>query len=88
MSQLDFTTPEGRAAYRRELANVARPLRLAGFTLTIAGVLTGLTRFFMDPWPYWLRGVALICCVVGVALLLIGLFQRTRYHLRRMAGEN
>lgn len=88
MSPLDFTTPEGRAAYRRELNQVARPLRLTGFALTALGVLTGLSRFFIDPWPVSLRAVALICCVAGVALLLIGLYQRTRYHLRRMAGEH
>jgi membrane protein YdbS with pleckstrin-like domain len=84
----DLSTPETRAAYRRELRGVARGVRISGLTFAVLGVAFGATRFFVDPWPIWLRIVALVLCVVGLALIGVGVFQRTRYHLARMAGTD
>lgn len=83
----DLTTPQGRAAYRRELNQVARPVRYGGIALGLAGFGVGLTRFAMEPWPGWLRIVALALCLLGIALFGVGVAARTRYHLRRLAGR-
>jgi membrane protein YdbS with pleckstrin-like domain len=82
----DLTTPEGRDAYRSELRGVARVTRTSGVALALAGAALGVTRFFVDPWPDWMRWSALVLCVLGVALITTGFVQRTRYHLRRLAG--
>jgi hypothetical protein len=83
----DLTTPEGRAAYRAELRGVARPARLIGLTLALTGVAVGASRYFMDPWPAPLRYLALALCLVGIVLMLFGMIQRTRYHIRRLSGR-
>ena len=83
----DFSTPEGVAAYKQELRGVARTVRLTGIGLALGGFALGLTRFAMTPWPPFLMVLTLILCVVGVALMAVGMFQRTQYHMRRMAGR-
>ena len=83
----DLTTPAGRDAYRRELHGVARPVRLAGLGLALAGVVVGATRYVMVPWPMPLLFAALGLCVVGFILMTIGIVQRTRYHYRRFSGH-
>jgi len=83
----DLTTPEGRAAYRRELRGVARPVRLGGLALALTGIAVGASRYFMTPWPDSLRYLTLALCLVGVSLMLVGMVQRTRYHLRRFQGR-
>lgn len=83
----DLSTPEGRSAYRLELRGVARGVRLTGLTMALSGIAIGASRYFMDPWPAPLRYLALGLCVVGLALMLIGMIQRTRYHLRRLSGR-
>jgi membrane protein YdbS with pleckstrin-like domain len=84
----DLTTPEGRAAYRRELNAVARPLRWSGIALALIGAAIGATRFFMAPWPDWIRWLALVLCLAGIVLMGVGVVQRTRYHLARIAGTD
>ena len=83
----DLATPEGRAAYRRERNQVARPVRYAGIALALFGFGVGLTRFTMEPWPDWLRILALGLCLLGIALIGVGVVARTRYDLRRLAGR-
>lgn len=83
----DLTSPEGRAAYRRELNAVARGTRTFGVVFALAGAGLGLTRFFMSPWPVWIMGAAFALCLTGIVLLIIGLVQRTRYHLARISGR-
>ena len=83
----DLTSPEGRAAYRRELNGIARRTRTLGVILALTGAGIGLTRFYMEPWPLWIRGLALALCLSGIVLLIIGVVRRTRYHLRRIAGR-
>ena len=85
MTPIDLNTPEGRAAYRKELRQVARGVRWAGIGTALAGVGVGASRFFIDPWPPALRIAALVLCLVGISLMLYGIFVRTRYHVRRMA---
>ena len=83
----DITTPEGRAAFRREMRAVARPIRLSGMALALTGVALGATRYFMTPWPDQFRYAALALCLAGVVLLITGLIQRTRYQIRRFQGR-
>jgi membrane protein YdbS with pleckstrin-like domain len=84
----DLSTPEGRAAYRRELNAVARRTRWSGIALALVGALIGASRFFMEPWPAWIRWAALILCLAGIVLMGVGVVQRTRYHLARIAGTD
>lgn len=87
LSPPDLTTPGGRAAYRRELNQVARPVRYGGIALALTGFGIGLTRFTFEPWPDALRLLALVLCLLGIALIGVGVVARTRYHLRRLAGR-
>lgn len=84
----DLTTSEGRAAYRRELNAVARPLRWSGIALALIGAAIGATRFFMAPWPDWIRWAALVLCLAGIVMMGVGIVQRTRYHLARISGTD
>jgi hypothetical protein len=88
MSPPDLATPEGRAAYRREINRVAAGPRWAGVILAIVGAGVGVTRYFIDPWPNALRIIALTLCLAGIGLLLYGLYARMRHHLRRMAEKD
>ncbi|MDX2238191.1 MAG: hypothetical protein NW203_11570 [Hyphomonadaceae bacterium] len=88
MSPPDLATPEGRAAYRREINRVAAGPRLAGVVLALAGVGVGASRYFVDPWPPSLRYLALALCLAGIGLLLYGLYARMRHHFRRMAEKD
>ena len=83
----DLSTPEGRTAYRKELQGVARGVRLVGLAMALSGIAVGASRYFMDPWPAPLRYAALGLAIPGVILMLIGMIQRTRYHLRRLSGR-
>jgi len=81
----DLSTREGQAAYRAELFKVARPLRLAGLTLTIIGILM---LFEAQGWhsvterTFGLSGIILIG--VGWSLMIAGIIRRTLYHKKRM----
>lgn len=79
----DFETPEGRAAYRRELRAVARWPRLAGFFIIIVSAIAVL-NLRSDPGA----GVALYGAYAGLVLgwivLIWAFVQRNIYHRRRM----
>ena len=81
----DLSTREGQAAYRAELFKVARPLRLAGLTLTIVGILF---LFEAQGWrsvaerTFGLAGIVLIA--LGWSLMIVGIVKRTFYHKKRM----
>lgn len=80
----DLGNPEGRAAYRNELRQVAQPLRLGGIALAWVGVGLALLRTYGGvAMPGW---VPLALLGPGIALMFAGIIVRTRYHTRRMRG--
>ena len=80
----DFTTPEGRAAYKRELAGVAPRLRALGLALSLLGLGLALWGRFAAT-PAWAAPVALVAIVGGFIFMLFALVRRMRHHMRRMA---
>jgi hypothetical protein len=78
--------PVEHAAYRRELAGVARRLRLGGLLVALAGaVLVLLVRRDMVPLPLW---AAVIVLGVGMMAMITANATRSRYHRLRMAEED
>ncbi|AQR61965.1 hypothetical protein BZG35_10115 [Brevundimonas sp. LM2] len=82
----DLETEAGRAAYRKELRQVALPLRWGGLALII------LAALFCVAASRGLLGLSEETIVVGYAMLAAGwalviatTFLRTRHHRRRMA---
>jgi len=82
----DTSTPEGRAAYRRELRRVARRWRLAGLAMAAIGAV-GAARFGRGPegLNHSSAVASLLLAAAGWALLIVAIAKRTRYHLARMA---
>lgn len=81
----DLSDPAQRAAYRRELRGVVRPLRYAALALLLGG--TGgiyWHRYIADQPGYPAWGVAVMA--LGVAGIITGIVIRTRYHRARMRG--
>lgn len=84
----DLSTAEAQAAYRAELFKVARPLRLAGLTLTIVGILF---LFEAQGWhsvaerTFGLAGIILIA--LGWSLMIVGIIKRALYHRKRMRAD-
>ncbi|MBS0296136.1 MAG: hypothetical protein JSR45_07475 [Proteobacteria bacterium] len=86
MNALDLSTPEGRAAYRAELRQVAFWPRMAGFGLIIGAalVLVWNLRFSGAPSSD-LTVASYVAMGLGWALVLIAIVLRTRYHRRRLS---
>lgn len=82
MARPDLTDPAQRAAYRRELKAFARPWRLLGLALLVAGVVTVLVRGRgFDP-----LSVGLV--IAGWSVLVPVIVARGRHHRRRMAEND
>lgn len=83
MARPDLDDPVQRAAYRRELKAYARPWRLLGLALLVAGVVVALVRGGgFDP-------LSLALVAGGWAILVPVIVARGRHHRRRMAeGES
>ena len=86
MSPPDLETEEGRAAYRKEVRQVALPLRWGGLGLII------LAALFCVAASRELLGLPAGSIVVGYGMLAAGwalviatTFLRTRHHRQRMA---
>lgn len=80
----NLNDPEALRAYRLELRRVALLPRRLGVALAVVGGLLSFQREQLalpDAVPLGL----LLLGVIGMA---IGITQRTRYHRRRMAGED
>jgi len=83
----DLSTAEGQAAYRQELFQVARPLRVIGLVFCIAGILL---MFEAQGWhsvaerTFGLAGIILVA--VGCSLIVAGVIKRTLHHRKRMRG--
>jgi len=85
----DLSTPQGREAYRRELRGVAIPWRLIGLPMVALG---GVGMVWFGRGAQGLAdtsgGVASLVLVgVGVALLIVAIVIRTRYHKSRLAED-
>lgn len=76
--------PAERAAYRRELQGVARPIRYTGLSFALLGVLLALIRRL---WFPDLPAIVPIAALgFGVLNMVAGIVLRTRYHQARMRG--
>jgi predicted phage tail protein len=81
-------TPEGRAAYRTELRGVARGWRWGGLLLIVAGAgLGSVERFTAQPMPSWTTTAVLVLFMVGWAMMMVAIIQRTLHHRRRLSGQ-
>lgn len=85
MSRPDLTTPQGRAAYARELKAVARPLRHAGLAFALLGLVLTLVRARLAPGMPAI--VPLAAFALGLLNMLAAAALRTRYHWARMREE-
>jgi hypothetical protein len=78
----DLSDPAQRAAYRRELQGVARPLRYTGVAFALLGVVLAIIRSKWAPeMPYVIPLAAL---ALGALNMLGAIAIRTRYHQQRM----
>ena len=80
----DLDNPVERAAYKRELRMIARPVRYLGLALAVLAALLAAARAL-----YWPRlPVVIPLFLLGIALLhlLGGIVIRARYHQARMRG--
>jgi hypothetical protein len=85
MSRPDLDTEEGRAAYRKELRQVAWPVRWWGLSLILLGALFTLAV------SRGMFGLAENAIVVGYGMLAFGwalvvaaVYMRTRHHRQRL----
>lgn len=86
MARPDFETEQGRTAYRAELRRVGWKLRWGGLAFIILGAIWVLLARDGGSELAQQTGVgAYVCLGVGWMLYLAAIFQRTRYHRRRMA---
>jgi len=84
MAKPNLSDPAERAAYRRELAGVARGVRYSGVGLAALGALLAVIRsLYWREMPKWLP---LLVIVAAFVLMSVAILIRTRYHARRM-GE-
>ena len=77
MTRPNLEDPAELAAYRRELRQLHKAWRWAGLAIVLAGIVLMLTR---DQFDY----LSISLLVLGWAILIGVIFQRTRYHRRRM----
>lgn len=82
MAPPNLKDPAERAAYRRELAGIARGIRLSGIGLAALGaILVLLRRRELLEVPMWLAASIL---GAGIMLMITSIAARTRYHTLRM----
>ncbi|MBN8815448.1 MAG: hypothetical protein J0J06_08385 [Sphingomonas sp.] len=81
----NLSDPAELAAYRRELRDVVRGLRLGSVGVTIFGAAIALLR--AQVWPAIPVLVPLVVIALGVMLMITAIAFRTAYHARRMRGD-
>lgn len=81
----DLADPIARAAYRRELRAIARPIRAAGIAFALLGVVLVLIK--QSAWPAMPRAIPIAAVALGLVNMLGAIVLRTRYHQARMRGE-
>jgi O-antigen/teichoic acid export membrane protein len=79
---LDLETPEGRAAYRKELRGVARWPRIIGFGLILIAAVA-ILNMRSDPEAGAALYGAYAMLAAGWAVLIWSYVQRNIYHRRR-----
>ena len=84
MSPPDLNTDEGRAAYRKELRGVGRPLRAGGLAMVVgAAVLILISRQgAVGPWAV---NLSYFMLAAGWVMVIAAIWMRTRHHKRRLA---
>ena len=84
MTPPDLKDPVQRAAYRRELQGVAKPLRYSGVSFALLGALLAVVQ---RQWlPQMPTAIPLAAIALGVLNMLAAIVIRTRYHQQRMRG--
>ena len=84
MSPPDLNTEAGRAAYRKELRGVGRPLRAGGLAMVVgAAVLILISR--QGTVGAWAVNVSYFMLAAGWAMVIAAIWMRTRHHKRRLA---
>ena len=84
MTPPDLKDPVQRAAYRRELQGVAKPLRYTGVSFALLGALLAVVQ---RQWlPQMPTAIPLAAIALGVLNMLAAIVIRTRYHQQRMRG--
>jgi len=82
MTKPDLSDPAQRAAYRRELQAVARPLRFTGVAFALLGAVLAIVR---SKWaPQMPSAIPMAALALGVLNMLGAIAIRTRYHQQRM----
>ena len=80
----DLNTEAGRAAYRKELRGVGRPLRAGGLAMVVgAAVLILISR--QGTGGAWAGNVSYFMLAAGWAMVIAAIWMRTRHHKRRLA---
>jgi hypothetical protein len=81
----NLNDPAELAAYRRELRDVVRGLRLGSVGVTILGAVIALVR--AKVWPAISLLVPAVVIALGATLMITAIAFRTAYHVRRMRGD-
>ena len=85
MAKPNLNDPAERAAYRQELAGVARGVRYSGVGLAAVGALLAVIRsLYWREMPKW---IPLLVIVAAFVLMSVAILIRVRHHARRMAGR-
>lgn len=80
----NLNDPAERAAYRRELQGIARPISYTGITFVLLGVVLAIVR--LQWWPDLPVLVPMAALALGAFNMVAGIVMRTRYHQARMRG--
>jgi hypothetical protein len=84
MAPPDLSDPVQRAAYRRELLGIARPIRYLGVALAVVGAVMIVIDARVTPLP---KGLPWVVMGAALVLMLAAIAMRGRYHNRRMRGH-
>jgi hypothetical protein len=85
----DLSTPEGRAAWRRELRGVALPWRVAGMAMVVIGAI-GLFWFGRGPERATDSDGGLVSLALigaGWVVLVAAIVKRSLYNKARMSDD-
>lgn len=86
----DLTDAEQREAYRTELRGLHRGWRLAGFALSLLGVILLAWPRMGGPWmlgPLPMQSWGWAALALAWMIFIGVIVARTRYHRRRMAEK-